>query len=370
MKKNEFIPLSIPDLRGREAEYLARCVEDNWISSAGPFVSELELRMSNLCKVEHGVAVTSGTAALHLALLVVGVGPGDHVIIPDWTFAATANAVLHCGAVPVFVDIEPQTWGIDPIHVEACLMDDTLNVRAIIGVDTLGHPANWDRLRDVCVHYRIPTIEDAAGSIGASYKGRPTGSLADIATFSFNGNKLISAGGGGMIVTNNADWATNARHRSTQARIGDEYIHDTVGFNYRLTNINAALAIAQLERLDEMVAARRNIAQRYDEIFSSISKIELMPRHVDAESSCWLYSIALPSEQQASNLLAHLHDQRIGARRFWRSLSVQAPYQHAPRRQAPVSKNVSGRVISLPCSSSLTEEKQNRVIDQVLKWTS
>jgi dTDP-4-amino-4,6-dideoxygalactose transaminase len=368
MSSEAFIPLSVPDLRGRELWYLERCVADNWVSSGGPFVTELEKRLAQRIGCRGAVSVVNGTAALHLALLGAGVRPGDHVAVPDWTFAATVNAVFHCGAVPVFVDIDHTSWCLDPALVAAALADRALCIRAIIGVDVLGHPADWDALRAACSGREVVLVEDAAGAIGASYKGRAAGALADVATISFNGNKVMTAGGGGLLLSDDETILCRARHLSTQARVGEEYEHDAVGFNYRMTNVNAAVALAQLERLDEMVAARRAIAARYDAALADRDDIRPMPRCNWAESSCWLYSVALESEAAATDLIAAMQRRRIGARRFWRALSGQEPYRDAPRKSSGVAADLSGRVVSLPCSSSLGEEQQDRVIEVLRAW--
>jgi len=361
-----FIPLSVPDLRGREIEYLSRCVEDNWVSSAGPYVTELEKRLAAYAHQAHAVAAVNGTAALHLALLSGGIRPGDQVVLPDWTFAATANAVLHAGAVPVFVDIDPDSWCLDAGLLAELLQANAISPKAVIGVDVLGHPADWDAIRGAVAGREILLIEDAAGALGSRYKGRPAGGLADIGTISFNGNKIITAGGGGMLLSDSAPLMAKARHLSTQARPGEEYEHDAVGFNYRMTNVNAAIGLAQFERLDEMVTARRAIAARYDAAFAARAEIRPMPRLAWAESSCWLYSVAFADAALADRVVQRLGERKIGARRFWRSLSRQAPYSGAPRFVRGVADGLSGRVVSLPCSSFLAPAEQARVIDAVL----
>lgn len=367
--KDRPVPLSVPDLRGNERDYLARCVRDNWVSSAGPFVSEMERRLAELCGRAHAVAAVNGTAALHLALLAAGVAPGDHVIVPDWSFAACANAVRHAGAVPLFVDVSPESWTLDPDLVRDALEDfDGGRIAAVIAVDALGHPADFDRLGPVCAAAGVPLIEDAAGAIGARYKGRPAGGLADAGTFSFNGNKLVTAGGGGMIVTDDAAWARRMRHLSTQARMAAAYEHDEVGFNYRMTNVNAAIGLAQLERLGEMLAAKREIAARYDAALAGRSDLAPMPRAPWAETNFWLYSVRAAGPAAAEALAAHLGDGGIEARVFWRALSTQAPFRAFPRRLSGVAGALSGAVVSLPSSSNLTADQQERVISRLAGW--
>ncbi len=365
------IPLSVPDLRGNEKEYLARCVTDNWISSAGPFVVEFETKIAGLTGRRHAVSTVNGTAALQLALSAAGVGPGDLVIVPDWTFAATANAVVHAGATPYFVDITAESYTLDPELVARALKTSPQGrrVTAVVPVHAAGHPPDMDGIMEVCGKPEIAVIDDAAGAIGAVYKGRPAGGLGDASIFSFNGNKLVTAGGGGMIMTDREDWARRAKHLSTQARIGDEYEHDEIGANLRMTNLNAAVGMAQLERLDEMLAARKRIAQRYDDAIVDRNNLSSMPHAPWATGNSWMYTLQTASEEDARKLLAHFSERKIGARSFWRSLSAQAPYSAMPTLLTGVAAAVSGRTVSLPCSSNLTEEEQNRVIDALDSWS-
>lgn len=363
----ERIPLSVPDLRGREADLLLGCVRDNWVSSAGPEVTALESAMARLTGRAHAVATVNGTAALHLALLAAGVGVGDRVIVPDWTFAASANAISHAGATASFVDVRESDWALDPALVGEALAGDP-TIRAVIAVDPLGHTADLDAVAAACEKYGVPMIEDAAGAIGARYRGRPSGSGGAAAIFSFNGNKTVTAGGGGMLVTDDHALAGQVRHMSTQARPGGDYIHDMIGFNYRMTNINAALGLAQIERLDEMVAARHAIAARYDAAFAGLATVTRMPRPEYCDSVCWLYSLRLADEKTARDLVAACDAAGVEARLFWRSLSAQLPWQDAPRNLQGVSAALSGTVVSLPSSSSLPERDQQRVIDTVTAW--
>jgi perosamine synthetase len=363
------IPLQIPDLRGREREYLVQCVDDNWVSSAGPFVTELEDRVAALSGCSHGVAMVNGTAAIHLALVAAGIEPGDYVAVPDWTFAASANAIFHAGATPYFVDVDARTWTMDPDLLALALKQNETPIKAVLCVHTLGHPADMDALLAVCEAAGVPLIEDAAGAIGAKYKGRNVGGDGLAACFSFNGNKVVTAGGGGMIVTNDEALATQARKLSTQSREGADYIHSAVAWNYRMTNVNAAIGLAQLERLDEMIAAKRTIAARYDSALGQQNQVTLMPRCDWAEHNGWLYSVALPDETAANDLIAHLRSERIEARNFWRALSAQEPYAQAPTLLNGTAADLSGRVVSLPCSSQLREADQDRVIQAISAWT-
>jgi len=360
------IPLAVPDLRGNEAAYLQRCIADGWVSSAGPYVTEFEKAIAALVGVGHGVAIVNGTAALHLALVAAGVAKGDRVIVPDWTFAATANAVLMAGAAPVFVDVQEASWALDAKLLERAIGQH--RPAAIIAVHVLGHPADMDPIMAVARARGVPVIEDAAGAIGAFYKGRPVGSLGDAATFSFNGNKTVTTGGGGAIVTGREDWAKHARALSTQARPGTAYRYEEAGFNYRLPNVNAALGLAQLERLDAMLAAKRAIAARYDAALAGRADLSPMPRAAWAKSGCWLYSVRCATREGAASLVAHLDAASITARTFWEALSPQAPYRAYPVVRSGVADALSGKVVSLPCSSNLTDAEQARVIDALAAW--
>jgi dTDP-4-amino-4,6-dideoxygalactose transaminase len=362
------IPLAEPDLSGREKDYLLACLETNWVSSAGPYVRAFEESVAQAAGRRHGVALVNGTAALHLALVAAGVRPGALVIVPDFTFAATANAVYHGGATPYFVDVRADTWSLDPDLVEAALADRSSPVAAVIAVHTLGTPADMDSLARLCADAGVPLVEDAAGALGARYKGRPVGSLGDAAMFSFNGNKTVTAGGGGVIVTDREDWAARMRTLSTQARSGPRYLYDDVGYNYRLTNVNAAIGLAQMERLDALVAKKRRIAAAYDAALAERGDLRPMPRPEWADGACWLYSVLCPSLADAEALVVALNAERVEARLFWESLSQQAPYAAAPRRLTGVSQSLSGRIVSLPCSAGMTEAQQARVIAALGRW--
>jgi perosamine synthetase len=363
---SSFIPLATPDLRGNEAIWLRRCIEEGWVSSAGPYVTQFEEAIARVAGAGFGIATVNGTAALHLSLVTLGIRPGDRVIIPDWTFAATANAVLLAGAIPVFIDVNPDDWTIDPN-----LLGDAIRrygPGALIVVHVLGHPADMDPITEIARISGTSVLEDAAGAIGAQYKGRHVGVFGDAAAFSFNGNKTLTTGGGGAIVTNQAKFATRARLLSAQSRAGTPYRHEEAGFNYRMPNVNAALGLAQLERLQSMLESKRAIAARYDAALVGRGDLSPMPRAKWAESGCWLYSVRCASRNDASALVGHLDDKGITARTFWEALSRQAPYRDFPVVRTGVADALSGVVVSLPCSSHLTEAQQARVIEALAAW--
>ena len=362
------IPLAVPDLRGNESAYLARCVQDNWVSSAGPFVTECEKQIAALVGRAHAVASVNGTTALQLAMTAAGVEHGDYVVVPDWTFAATANAAHHAGATPVFADVTEESWSLDPAVLAEILCNPPGRIGAVVVVHVLGHSADADPIIALCRDAGVPLIEDAAGAIGARYKGRSVGGLGDLAIFSFNGNKTVTAGGGGMVVTDDEAQAKRLRALSAQARSGAEYRYDAIGFNYRMTNLNAGVLLAQIERLEEMVAAKKRIAATYDRAVANRNDLQPMPRLPWSDSACWLYSVRCRSQGEARALVEHMSEHDIETRIFWRTLSDQAPYAHAPRRLTGVAAGLSGTVVSLPCSSSLTDEQQARVIAALAKW--
>ncbi|MBX3456303.1 aminotransferase class I/II-fold pyridoxal phosphate-dependent enzyme [Ferrovibrio sp.] len=362
------IPIAVPDLRGREAQYLAQCVADNWVSSAGPFVSELEKQVAALAGRAHGIACVNGTTALQLSLHAIGLRPGEIVILPDWTFAATANAIVHAGGVPLFVDILESDWSIDPTAVAAAIANSKDNVRAIIAVDVLGNLPDPAPLRAVAQRHGVVLIEDAACALGARKDGVRGGGYGDLAAISFNGNKTVTAGGGGMVVTDNADWAREIRHLSTQARTGADYRHDRVGFNFRMTNVNAAIGLAQVERIDEMLAAKRRIAAAYKAALQGRNDLAFMPVEDFTQSGCWLSVVRTASSEANADLAAHLRQAGIDARSFWCALSDQPPYRGYASPANPLAHGLNDRTICLPSSSHLGDADLNTVLAALAAW--
>lgn len=296
------IPLAVPNLSGNEAAYLQQCITSTFVSSVGPFVDRLEELVADATESRGATAVSTGTAGLHLALRVVGVRPGDLVVMPSLTFIASANAIAYCHASPWLFDIAPDTLTIDPAQVADAFehhvaegpdgpihMPTGRRVAAMLPVHTLGHPADVDPLVTIAERFRIPVIADAAAALGARYRGRPIGQAgATISVFSFNGNKTVTAGGGGALVTDDQELLDRARHLSTTARVGADYDHDEVGFNYRMTNVQAAVGCAQLEQLDTFVAAKRRIQQTYTDQLADIAGLTALPEAPWANSARWL----------------------------------------------------------------------------------
>lgn len=374
------IPLAIPDLSGNEARYLQECVDSTFVSSVGPFVGRFEEMTAAACGTTDAVATTSGTAALHLALTSLGVGLGTLVLMPALTFIAPANAVSYTGAQPVFLESSATSWTLDPGALEIFLTGDCeitaqgvvhqtsgLRVAAILTVHTLGHPSDMDRLTAVAQKWDLPLIADAAAAIGATYHDRPVTAQGTLSTLSFNGNKTVTCGGGGIVTSNDRDLLGRVRHLSTTARVGNDYDHDEVGFNYRMTNLQAAVGCAQMERLDSLLAAKRRIADRYDAAFADIAGLSPFKRAPWSRSACW-YSgtvVGPDSPIAAAGLITRLNEAGIGARQFWKPMHHQAPYKGKPRGPLTMTDDLWHRVVTLPCSTGLSDIDQSFIIDTV-----
>jgi perosamine synthetase len=375
------IPLCEPEIRGNAWKYVRECLDSGWVSSVGEFVSRFEREVAARLGSPFGVATVSGTAALHTALVLAGVGPDEEVLVPSLTFIAPANAVRYAGAWPVFIDAEPRFWQMDPEAVrsflDACDRRESgvydratgRRVSAILPVDILGHPVNWDPLRDAAATYGLPLVEDATESLGASFQGRPVGTLGDVACLSFNGNKLITTGGGGMVLTAREAWANRARYLTTQAKDDPiEFVHREVGYNYRLTNLQAALGCAQLELLDEYAAAKRKIAARYAEALGDLPGVTLMPEAPWARSVFWMYTILVNKDEfglDSRELARALDEDGIVTRPLWQPLHRSPAHRGAPAAECPVAERLNRDSISLPCSVGLSPADQDFVVDRI-----
>jgi len=368
-------------MRGNEARYLRECIDTNWVSYVGPFVTRFEVAFADALSVPHAIAMNSGTAALHLALLAAGVGPDDEVIVPDLTFIAPANAVRYCGGEPVFIDVTADHWYLDPEKVATFLSkecepfaDGTRDrvtgkrVKAIIPVHLLGHPADIDPILELAARFRLEVIEDATESLGSLYKERPPGTFGLAGCFSFNGNKIITSGGGGMLTTSSDAVARRSRYLSTQARAdGVEYVHMDVGYNYRLTNLQAAVGLAQLEQLASHVERKRSIAKRYDKGLGGLPGIRTPSEATWAKSTFWLYTILVepPAQRSSREVIAELASSGIEARPLWAPLHQQRPYRESRTFGLGQSLAIYERAVSLPSSVDLTIEDQDRVVAAV-----
>jgi dTDP-4-amino-4,6-dideoxygalactose transaminase len=370
------IPLCVPDLSGNEARYLAECIETTFVSSVGPFVSRFETMVAEAAGGRFGVATSSGTTALHLALAAAGVERDDLVIVPSYTFIASANAITHAGAVPWLMDIDADSWTLDPRLMASVLAAETerragrlvhratgRHVRAVMPVHTLGQPADMDGLVAVAREFSLKVVADGAAALGATYRGRKPGQWgADLTAFSFNGNKTVTAGGGGAVVGDDERLMATVRHLCSTARVGADYTHDRVGFNYRLTNLQAAVGCAQMERLDVMVAAKRSIRDTYDAAFRGLPGVALFPRPVWADGAAWVSGFVLDSVVAVEGLRGRLRDAGIDSRPFWKPVHLQAPYASTPRSSVTVSESLWERVLTLPCSTGLVERDVQYVI--------
>lgn len=374
------IPLAIPNISGNEGKYLQECIDTNFVSTVGPFVTRLEEDVARAANAKYAVSSCSGTAGLHLALTAVGVSRDDLVILPSFTFIASANAIAHCGALPWLFDVSRESWTLDPeqlkkeLQYEAEKIDGHLihkktgrRVAAIMPVYTLGQPADMDAIKEVAQQYQIPVVADAAAALGSRYKGNNIGSLANLTVFSFNGNKTITAGGGGMVVGDDENLLSLARHLSTTARVGADYDHDKVGFNYRMTNLQAAVGCAQIERLDEFVRSKRRIDAEYQKAFEDLRGIGFFPKPSWSKSACWFTGVLLKNTAEITvpEACEQLKEKGVGARTFWKPVHLQVPFKKAPKTTMDISESIWGKILTLPCSTQLSEDEQYRVINAV-----
>lgn len=371
------IPLSVPEIGGNEWKYVKECLDTGWVSSAGPFVDRFEREFAEKLGTSHAVACASGTAALHVALLCAGVGPGDLVVTSSLTFIATVNSIVYCGAEPVLLDADPRSWQMDVTLLRDYLtrkcgrrqgglfeLDSGRRVAAIVPVHILGCPVDMDPLMETAREFGVPVVEDATESLGATYKGCNVGTHGLSSCFSFNGNKLLTTGGGGMIATDDPAVAARAKHLTTQAKEDEvEFIHDEVGFNYRLPNVAAAIGVAQLERLDEFVARKRQIADRYSQELLGRDILTLAPPE-GADPAWWLYTIRLAG-RSSRPLMRKLSENGIQSRPLWQPMHRSPAHPAAHKFACPVVDMLNTECLSLPCSSGLTDEEQGRVIAAV-----
>lgn len=380
---SSFIPLSVPHLSGNEWKYVKDCLDTGWVSSVGSYVTRFEANLAKDSKTNHAVATQCGTAALHIALLVSGVKPGDEVLVPSMTFIAPINAIRYANATPVLIDSESEHWQMDITQTREfltnnceCLNNGVYNkqtnrrIAAIIPVHILGHPVDMDSLMPLATEFNIPIIEDATESLGSFYNGRPTGGIGHIGCFSFNGNKIITTGGGGMLVTNHEAWAHKARYLTTQAKDDpQEYIHHEIGYNYRLTNIQAALGCAQMEVLPCHVQRRREIHAMYQEHLAAIPGISFQAEAEGVTSNCWLTTIFIDPVKTRTNarmLRNELKNANIEARPLWQPGHLSPAHQDAFSLPCPVAESLYHNCLSLPSSSSASDEDISRVISVIL----
>ena len=364
------IPLSVPEIRGNEWKYVKECLDTGWVSSVGPFVERFEREMATYVGANYAVALINGTAALHTALKVIGIEPNDEVIVSNLTFVAPVNAIRYCQAHPVLIDASPATWQMDVDKVERFLAQECYTegkacynrrtrrrVRAILPVHILGLACEIDRIVELAQRYGLLVVEDAAEALGVRFRGRHVGTFGDMGIFSFNGNKVITAGGGGMLVTNNRRYAEYARYLTTQAKDDAlEYVHNEIGYNYRLSNIQAAVGVAQLERLDEFVSRKKAIARAYHQALYDFHAVATMPTPPHCEPTYWLYSILLSpgtTLERRKSVIQHLQNKGIGARPLWHTIHDLPAYRDCQGYQIENSVHLYERGVSLPSSVGL-----------------
>jgi perosamine synthetase len=365
------IPVAEPVIGEKELEYVTDAVKSGWVSSQSKYVTEFEEKFSKYCGAKYGVAASSGTTALHLALASLNIGKGDEVVIPAFTMIATVNAVTYTGAKPILADSELNTWNINVEKVEEKITDKT---KAIMVVHTYGHPVDMDPLLDIAKDHRLYVIEDAAESHGAEYKGRRAGNLGNIACFSFYANKIITTGEGGMLVTNNEEYAEKARWLRGLAfgRYGKHFYHEALGFNYRMSGLQAALGVAQLEQIDKFISIHRSNAKLYNSLLSELGdKVTLHPEASWAKNVYWMYSILVQEEFGVSrdNLMRKLELDGIETRTFFYPVHVQPVYaQQYTGERFPVADELSRKGMNLPSGNSLTADEVAYVCKCIKKY--
>lgn len=364
------VALHEPRFKGNEAKYLQQCLESTFVSSVGPFVDRFEAELAAYTGVKHAIAVVNGTAALHVALLLAGVQPTDEVLVPALTFVATANAVCYCRAVPHFVDSSFTTLGLDPLALRehltvSCELRDgyCVNratgrvVRAVVAMHTFGHPLDIDTLLDVSREFHIAVVEDAAESLGSTWHGRHTGGFGLLGTLSFNGNKTITTGGGGAILTNDSALARRAKHLTTTAKLPHRWAfeHDELGYNYRMPNLNAALGVAQLEQLPALVEAKRRLYCCYSQAFRGMTGVRLFQEPAGGFSNYWLQTLLLDETlvDQRDAILAATNEAGYMTRPCWSLMPTMVYMSCSPAAPLPVAQALAARIINLPSSAFL-----------------
>jgi len=365
------IPVCSPKIGEKEVEYVSRCIRSGWISSLGEYVTEFEEKFAGYCGCKYGVATSSGTTALHLALAALGIKEGDEVIIPTFTMIATANAVTYTRARPVLVDADLSTWNIDTSKIEEKI---TKRTKAIMPVHTYGHPADMDPILELAEKYGLYVVEDAAEAHGAEYKGKKTGGLGDVGCFSFYANKIITTGEGGMVTTNNEEIAERSQWLRAHAfgRHGKHFYHEELGFGYRMSALQAAFGLAQFESVDEFVSIRRNNAKLYNTLLQKLGdKITLPPEKPWAKNVYWMYSILIEDKYGLGRdeLMKKLDVEGIETRTFFYPIHVQPIYasQHKEER-FPIADELSRKGINLPSGNNLTAEEVSYVCECICKY--
>jgi len=363
-KTTEFIPLHEPRFIGNEKKYLNECIDSTFVSSVGKFVDEFEKKIADYVGANFAVATSNGTSALHIALLLANVTENDEVISQPLTFVATCNAISYCGASPIFIDVDKDTMGLSPsalheflekntsIKNQQCINNKTGRViKVCVPMHTFGQPCRIDEIKGICDRYYINLIEDAAESLGSFYKDKHTGTFGQVGVMSFNGNKIITAGGGGCIVTNDKALAKKAKHLTTTAKVPHkwDFNHDMVGYNYRMPNLNAALLVAQLENLDNFISSKRKLANVYETFFNSTNYV-FVKESMDSKSNYWLNSILLKNKQQRDEFLGETNSSGIMTRPIWTLMNKLPMFERAQCGNLKNSEWLEDRVVNIPSS--------------------
>lgn len=382
---NKFIPLSVPNLKGNELKYVTEAVESEWVSTAGNYVNEFEKSIAAYLHVKDAVSCQNGTSGLHLSLICSGVTKEDAVIVPTLTFIAAVNPVSYIGAEPIFMDCDDSLC-MDPLKLaEFCETECAFNgenlvhiksnkiIRALVVVHVFGNMADLVSIKSITDKYNISLIEDATEALGSKYisgefSGKYAGTIGDFGVYSFNGNKIITTGGGGMIVSTDPDKLSHAKHLSTQAKSDELYfMHDEIGFNYRLTNLQAALGLAQLEQLEEFIKVKTHNYKMYFEAFKDVEGLEILPYRSDIRSNYWFYALKCDGFKfNKYEIIEHLSNDKIQTRPIWGLISEQVPYQRSITFKIQLANYYWENIVNLPCSSNLSNEDVKRVITSLL----
>ena len=368
--RDNYVPLHQPSFSETDYHYIKKCLDTTFVSSVGKFVDEFESRLALYTGSKHAVAVINGTSALQIALKVAGIKENDEVFIPSLSFVATANAVNYLGAVPFFVDVDINDLCMNAEALEELLLTIAepargefrnkitgRRLKGIIPMHTFGHPANMDSLNKVAKNFKLEIVEDAAEALGSIYKGQHAGTMGKLGIISFNGNKIVTTGGGGVILTNHSSLAKKARHLISTAKVRHryEYIHDEIGYNYRMPNLNAALGCSQLEKLPDLLRSKRELFSLYKSLFGNINGVKIFEEPHDCKSNYWLQTIILSkaSLKERNKILKKTNDAGINTRPAWNLLHTLPPYKDNPRDHLPISEKLLKSIINLPSSAGL-----------------
>jgi aminotransferase in exopolysaccharide biosynthesis len=377
MSNEKFIALSLPNIAGNEWKYVKDCLDTGWISSVGSYVTQFEQMVAGFAGVKYGVAAVNGTAALHISLLLSGVKQDDYVILPNLTFVASANSIKYLGAEPLLIDADPHLWQMDLDLLEEFLENETdekdghlfyikdgRRIGAIMPVHILGNMCDMDRFLSIVKKYPLPVVEDSTEALGTTYKGKSAGSFSPLACFSFNGNKIISTGGGGVIVTDDEALAKHAKHLTTTAKASaDEYYHDEVGYNYRLVNVLAAIGVGQMELLPSFIKRKKECVAFYKKELSGVADIRFQQELPEVITNGWLFTIQTDKQQQ---LLDHLNANKILSRRFWMPMNKLPMYKDCIYvQQKDNSDYIYNTCLSIPSSTSITDEELEIVVREI-----